>query len=94
MPPATLTTPSPQGIAELETAVELQDNLVYIEPPAFYYPVRETLGRAGSCPSRLPLVWEDTYSKAGVSLRLLLRNGNSGSQMATNSAATTTSQTA
>jgi len=35
---------SAQGIAELETAVELQDNLVYIEPPAFYYPVRETLG--------------------------------------------------
>ena len=35
---------SAQGIAELEAAVELQDNLVYIEPPAFYYPVRETLG--------------------------------------------------
>lgn len=33
-----------QGVAELEAAVALQDNLAYIEPPAFYYPVRETLG--------------------------------------------------
>ncbi|MCE7979578.1 MAG: hypothetical protein DYG89_00180 [Caldilinea sp. CFX5] len=33
-----------QGITELEAAVEIQDSLAYIEPPAFYYPVRQTLG--------------------------------------------------
>jgi len=33
-----------QGITELEAAVAIQDNLAYIEPPAFYYPVRQTLG--------------------------------------------------
>lgn len=33
-----------RAIAELEAGVELQDNLAYIEPPAFYYPLRQTLG--------------------------------------------------
>lgn len=33
-------------IAELEKAVEIQDNLHYIEPPAWHYPVRHNLGAA------------------------------------------------
>jgi tetratricopeptide (TPR) repeat protein len=32
------------AIAELEAAVAIQDSLPYIEPPAWYYPVRQTLG--------------------------------------------------
>ncbi len=28
----------------MEEGVKLQDNLAYIEPPAFYYPLRQTLG--------------------------------------------------
>ncbi len=34
------------AIAKWSTAVELQDRLVYDEPPAWYYPVRESLGAA------------------------------------------------
>lgn len=37
---------SEQMIAELEKAVEIQDNLHYIEPPAWHYPVRHNLGAA------------------------------------------------
>jgi tetratricopeptide (TPR) repeat protein len=33
-------------IAQLEQAVEIQDGLAYIEPPAWFYPVRHTLGAA------------------------------------------------
>jgi tetratricopeptide (TPR) repeat protein len=33
-------------IAELEAAVQLQDGMPYIEPPAWYYPVRHMLGAA------------------------------------------------
>jgi tetratricopeptide (TPR) repeat protein len=33
-------------IAELEKAVEIQDGLHYIEPPAWHYPVRHNLGAA------------------------------------------------
>lgn len=33
-------------IAELEAAVEIQDNLPYIEPPAWYFPTRQYLGAA------------------------------------------------
>jgi tetratricopeptide (TPR) repeat protein len=33
-------------ISQLEEAVKLQDGLAYIEPPAWYYPVRQTLGAA------------------------------------------------
>jgi tetratricopeptide (TPR) repeat protein len=32
------------AIAELEAAVAIQDSLPYIEPPAWFYPVRQTLG--------------------------------------------------
>lgn len=35
-----------QMIAELSKAVEIQDNLHYIEPPAWHYPVRHNLGAA------------------------------------------------
>lgn len=34
------------AIARLRKAVEMQDAFVYDEPPAWYYPVRETLGAA------------------------------------------------
>jgi hypothetical protein len=34
------------AVAHLRRAVELQDALVYDEPPAWYYPVRESLGAA------------------------------------------------
>jgi tetratricopeptide (TPR) repeat protein len=34
------------GIQHLEEAVRLQDSLRYYEPPDWYYPVRESLGRA------------------------------------------------
>jgi tetratricopeptide (TPR) repeat protein len=33
-----------QMIAQLEEAVKIQDGLAYFEPPAWYYPVRQTLG--------------------------------------------------
>jgi tetratricopeptide (TPR) repeat protein len=33
-------------IAELEAAVAIQDDLSYIEPPAWFYPVRQNLGAA------------------------------------------------
>lgn len=32
------------AVAELEAAVAIQDSLAYIEPPAWYYPTRQTLG--------------------------------------------------
>jgi tetratricopeptide (TPR) repeat protein len=32
------------AVAELEAAVAIQDGLPYIEPPAWFYPVRQTLG--------------------------------------------------
>jgi tetratricopeptide (TPR) repeat protein len=35
-----------QMVSQLEAAVKLQDGLAYIEPPAWYYPVRQTLGAA------------------------------------------------
>ncbi|MGH6919122.1 MAG: hypothetical protein ACREJ0_15625, partial [Geminicoccaceae bacterium] len=35
-----------QAIAELETAVQIQDSLAYLEPPFWYYPVRQSLGAA------------------------------------------------
>lgn len=35
-----------EGIAQLQSAVALQDPLPYIEPPAWYYPVRQSLGAA------------------------------------------------
>jgi tetratricopeptide (TPR) repeat protein len=42
------------AVSHLERAVEIQDGLVYDEPPAWYYPVRESLGaallRAGRAP--------------------------------------------
>jgi tetratricopeptide (TPR) repeat protein len=34
------------AIAELETAVQIQDSLAYLEPPFWYYPVRQSLGAA------------------------------------------------
>jgi len=34
------------AIARLRRAVEMQDGFVYDEPPAWYYPVRESLGAA------------------------------------------------
>jgi hypothetical protein len=34
------------ALAHLRRAVEIQDGLVYDEPPAWYYPVRESLGAA------------------------------------------------
>jgi tetratricopeptide (TPR) repeat protein len=42
----------PQAVELLHTAVELQDDMPYSEPPAWFYPVRESLGalllRSGS----------------------------------------------
>ena len=35
-----------RAVASLAKAAELQDHLVYIEPPEWYYPVRESLGAA------------------------------------------------
>jgi tetratricopeptide (TPR) repeat protein len=35
-----------RAIAELETAVAIQDSLAYLEPPFWYYPVRQSLGAA------------------------------------------------
>jgi tetratricopeptide (TPR) repeat protein len=35
-----------KAIAELETAVQIQDSLFYLEPPFWYYPVRQSLGAA------------------------------------------------
>lgn len=35
-----------QMIAHLERSVEIQDSLAYIEPPAWFYPVRHNLGAA------------------------------------------------
>lgn len=35
----------PQAIEELEAAVALQDALTYMEPPDWYYPVRQSLGQ-------------------------------------------------
>lgn len=32
------------AVAHLETAVAIQDSLAYIEPPAWYFPIRELLG--------------------------------------------------
>src|SRR5205823_550157 len=37
---------SDQMIADLERAVAIQDRLDYIEPPAWFYPVRQSLGAA------------------------------------------------
>jgi tetratricopeptide (TPR) repeat protein len=37
---------SVRAIAELEAAVAIQDGLAYIEPPAWFYPVRHSLGAA------------------------------------------------
>lgn len=36
----------PEAIAALDAAVAIQDALPYIEPPFWYYPVRQTLGAA------------------------------------------------
>jgi tetratricopeptide (TPR) repeat protein len=33
-----------RAVAELETAVQIQDSLAYLEPPFWYYPVRQSLG--------------------------------------------------
>jgi tetratricopeptide (TPR) repeat protein len=35
-----------RAIAELETAVQIQDSPAYLEPPFWYYPVRQSLGAA------------------------------------------------
>ena len=35
-----------RAIKEFETAVAIQDSLAYMEPPYWYYPVRQTLGAA------------------------------------------------
>jgi tetratricopeptide (TPR) repeat protein len=35
-----------QAIKEFEIAVSIQDTLAYMEPPYWYYPVRQTLGAA------------------------------------------------
>ena len=33
-----------KAVAELEGSVAIQDSLSYIEPPAWFYPARQTLG--------------------------------------------------
>jgi tetratricopeptide (TPR) repeat protein len=33
-----------RAVAELETAVQIQNSLAYLEPPFWYYPVRQSLG--------------------------------------------------
>ena len=34
----------PTAVQQLETAVAIQDSLGYVEPPPFYFPVRQALG--------------------------------------------------
>ena len=43
---AKLSNQSSQGIAEYQAAIKIQDNLPYMEPPYWYYPVRQSLGAA------------------------------------------------
>ncbi|MDJ0674699.1 MAG: hypothetical protein QNJ36_04740 [Calothrix sp. MO_167.B42] len=43
---ANLSNQSSRGIAEYQAAVKIQDNLPYMEPPYWYYPVRQSLGAA------------------------------------------------
>jgi GNAT superfamily N-acetyltransferase len=43
-----------RSIADLETAVQIQDSLAYPEPPFWYYPVRQSLGERCSWPGVRP----------------------------------------
>jgi tetratricopeptide (TPR) repeat protein len=43
---ARLASSSSEAVSHWQQAVELQDRLTYDEPPAWYYPVRESLGAA------------------------------------------------
>ncbi len=43
---ANLSNKSSQAISEYQAAVKIQDNLPYMEPPYWYYPVRQSLGAA------------------------------------------------
>ncbi|MES1022105.1 hypothetical protein ABN584_04265 [Gloeocapsa sp. BRSZ] len=62
------------AIAQLNEAVRIQDNLSYIEPPAWYYPVRHTLGytllKAGQAKEAEAVYREDLrqYPQNGWSL--------------------------
>jgi tetratricopeptide (TPR) repeat protein len=52
-----------KAIAHLETAVRLEDGLIYIEPPDWHYPVRQSLGaillEAGRPAEAETVYWED-----------------------------------
>ncbi len=67
-------------ISSLEEAVKLQDGLAYIEPPAWYYPVRQTLGAAllkqGKATEAEAVYREDLrqYPKNGWSLFGLMKS--------------------
>jgi hypothetical protein len=66
---------TPAGsVPHWRTAVELQDALVYDEPPAWYYPVRESLGaalvRAGN-PSEAEQVFREGVRRSPRNGRML-----------------------
>jgi len=64
----------PQALKQLEAAVKLQDALTYMEPPDWYYPVRQSLGQvlleAGRAPKAEAVYRKDleAYPNNGWSL--------------------------
>jgi tetratricopeptide (TPR) repeat protein len=71
-----------QAIEHLEAAVKLQDELPYIEPPAWYMPVRQALGAAlldAGKPAEAEAVYREDlrqYPKNGWSLFGLVQSLN------------------
>ena len=65
---------TPAAVASLERAVALQDALVYMEPPPFYFPTRQALGAVlleGGRPKQAEAVYRrdlDEWPKNGWSL--------------------------
>jgi len=56
------------AVAQLEDAVKIQDGLIYIEPPDWYHPVRESLGGL--------LVQQHRYAEAEAVFRADLRQNS------------------
>jgi predicted Zn-dependent protease len=65
----------PQALELMRTAVKLQDEMPYSEPPPWFYPVRESLGalllRAGS-PAESEAVFRETLQRSPNDPRALL----------------------
>jgi predicted Zn-dependent protease len=65
----------PQAIELMRTAVRLQDEMPYSEPPPWFYPVRESLGalllRHGS-PAESEAVFRETLQRSPNDPRALL----------------------